>query len=134
MNLFAYGTLRPEASRFALIADQVVAQVEGSIEGRLFVLPEGNPILVEGSDAGIVKGELLLLPDLPQLLRDIDRIEGIAHPASPYHRVQRQVQTVRGDDIAFVYVCKPDRVSQVTAGATELHQGDWFAWSESGGS
>lgn len=127
MNLFVYGTLRPGASRFAAIEGRVSAQAEAWLEGRLFRLPSGEPILLEGGEASMVLGELLVLPDSPLVLRELDALEGVNTPDSPFQRVQRQVQSARGDDLAFVYLCKPDAVYSVLADGVEIASGDWLA-------
>lgn len=132
MNVFVYGTLRPGASRWAAIEARVTAQAEAWLEGRLFVLADGNPILVESSEAAMVRGDLLVLPDSPAVLTELDRLEGVVDPRSPYQRVERQVQSVRGDDLAFVYVCKPDVAYQVLADGHEVAEGDWFYYAPRG--
>lgn len=126
MNLFVYGTLRRGASRYDQIASLVYDECEAFIDARLFVLPDGEPILVEGEPCYPVAGELLTLADSPVILQRLDEIEGVRDPDSPYHRVQRRVQSARGDDLAWVYLCRSEAMGEVVLGGHELYDGDWL--------
>jgi len=126
MNVFVYGALRPGGSLFDEIQDMVHGETDAYFEGRLFVLEEGYPIVVEGPEAYPVTGVLLDVPESPISLERLDRIEGVRDPKSPYRRVQRRVGSDRGDEMAWIYVCKEDFFGSVMSACTELDQGDWF--------
>lgn len=127
MRFFAYGSLRPGGSLHHLIERDVSEHWPGYIEGRLFLLPIGYPILVEGDRSYPVTGDVLEMPDSPIVLRRLDEIEATAVPDSPYLRVQRLVGSDRGDTMAWVYVCKDTELATVMSVSSELEDGDWFA-------
>ena len=129
MNFFAYGPLRPGGNRHSEIADMVHGQCEGYFEGRLFVRDDGLPILVEAEPAYPVLGAMLDLPDSPVVLERLDAVIGTRDPRSVYLRVQRRIGCDRGDEMAWVYLCKDTEVATVAAGSEEILEGDWFLHS-----
>jgi gamma-glutamylcyclotransferase (GGCT)/AIG2-like uncharacterized protein YtfP len=128
MEFFTYGTLRPGGDLYGQIEAVVVDDYEASLEGRLFVLPSGYPILVEAEPGYPIMGRILTLPDSPVTLQRLDRIEGSGRPDSLYLRVTRRVITARGDTMAWVYVCKSEHATGVLSSSQELIDGDWFGY------
>ena len=126
MDFFAYGTLRPGGELYGQIQEVVLDECGATIEGRLFVLSEGYPILVLAEPGYPITGRLLTLPDSPVTLERLDRIEGVRLPNSPYIRVQRRIVTDRGDTMAWMYICKSEQAGWVLNAASELVQGDWL--------
>ena len=106
----------------------VHGECDAWLEARLFALPEGYPILLDSRSGYPVTGVLLELPDSPITLRRLDEIEGVKDPGSPYRRVQRRVGCDRGDEMAWLYVCRDDAITRVTANGTEVLSGDWLSY------
>lgn len=130
MNLFAYGSFRPGGSRHSQIEELVQDVCEGYFEGRLFVAADiGQAILVETEPAYPVLGSMLDLPDSPVILQRLDTIVGVRDPRSPYSRVQRRIGSDRGDEMAWVYLCKDTEAAAVQDSAEEIPEGDWFLHS-----
>ena len=102
---------------------------EGYFEGRLFVQENELPVLVEAEPAYPVLGAMLDLPDSPIVLDRLDAIMGTRDPRSVYLRVQRRIGCDRGDEMAWVYLCKDMEVATVAASSAEILEGDWFLLS-----
>ena len=130
MIVFVYGTLRPGASQHEKIEQYVQGAIEGMFEGRLFAMPDGRPIVVDGEPAYPVKGDLLFLADSPAVMEELDRIVGVKNPRSLFQRVQRQVLSDSGDNMVLMYLCKSSETHQVLEEGTELEEGDWFLVEE----
>ncbi len=49
-HLFAYGTLRTDQPESKMFADKLISSIPAKLQGRLYVLPEGYPILEVSSN------------------------------------------------------------------------------------
>jgi gamma-glutamylcyclotransferase (GGCT)/AIG2-like uncharacterized protein YtfP len=129
MNVFAYGRLRSGGGDlYDQVKDRVLETCPAVLEGRLFALADGRAIAVEGEPSYPVQGEVLTTADSPTILKLLDGLFEVRHPDSPYHRVQRRVLSDRGDELAWVYLCKHDALSHVFMDGSEIEDGDWLVW------
>ena len=122
-RLFVYGTLRPEASAFHLLAAVVVKQ-EAAVLVDHALVGEGHryPWCVD-APGGEVAGELLWLRDPEETLAILDEYEGVDGAEPEYRRVIAPVLTREGPSDAWVYVGGP----AAPPGAGPVSGGDWLA-------
>ncbi len=74
LNVFVYGTLKPEEANFAYYCGRKVKeQIPAYTWGHLYALPIGYPAMTEGKNK--VRGILLTFID-PNILNSLDRLEG----------------------------------------------------------
>lgn len=122
-RLFVYGTLRPGASAFELVADRVEAHLPAVLVDHV-LYGEGHryPWCVE-APGGEVAGDLLWLRQPDQTLALVDEYEGIDGLDAEYRRVIAQVLTEEGPTTAWVYVGS----DIVPPGAGRIRGDDWVA-------
>lgn len=112
MNLlFVYGSLRPGACNFDVVAPYVKKSCPAYISGKLYQLSTGYPMLVYG-EFGKVAGELLLLDQAEAAFKVLDDFEdfyGAGNPLNEYERICANVWISVTNHIneAFVYACPP---------------------------
>jgi gamma-glutamylcyclotransferase (GGCT)/AIG2-like uncharacterized protein YtfP len=124
-RLFIYGTLLPDLVRPPL--DALVARLASlgpaTVRGRLFDLGP-YPGLVLDDAALPVHGELLALPDDPDVLRVLDDYEG----SCLYRRVECRATTAHaGTASCWVYECHAD-----LSRAVSIPHGDYREWCRMG--
>lgn len=122
-RLFVYGTLRPEASAFHLVADAVVRH-EAAVLVDHALVGEGHryPWCLD-SPGGEVTGDVLWLREAEQTLVVLDQYEGVGEATPEYRRVIAPVLTRDGPSSAWVYVGGPG----VSPDAGPVRGGDWLA-------
>ena len=121
-HLFVYGTLMSGGENHRLLARRAELIGPGQVRGRLFVV-DYFPGLVDSDDpAKTVAGEVWRL-DEPDVLRELDELEGCAESPPLFVRASRSV-AVDGDGTlsAWVYL-----YARSIAGLRPIPSGDWRA-------
>ena len=122
-RLFVYGTLRPRASAYDLVAGSVVAHCPAVLIDYVLV-GEGHryPWCVE-SPGNEISGDLLWLRDVEATLAALDSFEGVEEPDPEYRRVIGSILTQEGPSTAWVYVGGHG----MPPGTDPIFGGDWIA-------
>jgi gamma-glutamylcyclotransferase (GGCT)/AIG2-like uncharacterized protein YtfP len=119
-RLFVYGTLLPGHAARSMIADHVHDVASATTTGKLFVLPQGFPVLVDDG-AAPVQGEVLMLSNLGSALSLTDEYEG-----ELFQRITKTVVMSSGQQVsAWCYV--PRDLSVIAEGLF-LDHGDWIRY------
>lgn len=122
-RLFVYGTLRPSAPAYDLVADAVIDHCPAVLIDHVLV-GEGHryPWCIE-SPGGEVTGDLLWLSDAERTLAALDGYEGVDDDHPEYRRVIGAILTEHGPESAWVYVGGPASPPD----ARPVAGGDWLA-------
>lgn len=122
-RLFVYGTLRPQASGYDLVA-AAVRRHEPAVLPGYGLVGEGHryPWCVEAPSREVA-GALLWLRRPATVLATLDRYEGVAEAEPEYRRLALEVVTARGLRTAWVYVGGP----AVPGEARPVPGDDWLA-------
>jgi gamma-glutamylcyclotransferase (GGCT)/AIG2-like uncharacterized protein YtfP len=122
-HLFVYGTLMSGGENHHLLVRKAELIGPGRMRGRFFLV-DYYPGLVESDDPGdIVVGEVWRLLE-PEILHELDELEGCTEVPPLFIRASRTV-TTDGDGMlsAWVYV-----YARSTAGLPPIPSGDWRAF------
>lgn len=119
-HLFVYGTLMSGGENHPLLARRAELIGPGRMRGRFFLV-DYYPGLVESEDLGdIVVGEVWRLLE-PDILRELDELEGCTEVPPLFTRASRAVTIDGGGALsAWVYV-----YARSTAGLRPIPSGDW---------
>jgi len=127
-HLFAYGTLRPDRAPpgIAAVARRLGRVAAATISGRLYDLGSYPGAVLDPCTNAKVHGEVLRLPDDPDVLARLDAYEGF-DPSEPrrslFVRVTTRATLTDGRTLAcWVYV-----YNREPAGAPLLAGGRWSA-------
>lgn len=130
--LFVYGTLLQHGSNHCLLAPYSVFNCPATVQGQLWHLPAGYPMLFAGS--GRVCGELVHYRDEQKLLAVIDELEdyyGPGHQDNVYERTRLTVTDWTGVIYeAWGYCCPPGKEAWMQAGAIPVPSGDWRSFQQ----
>lgn len=134
--VFVYGTLKPGERNYWICADRVVKSSPATVQGRLYHLPLGYPVLTPGGDP--VKGCLLYFRDVTilQILDDYEQHDptdmeqlypDLAIEEHQYTRQQLEVYDSQGQPLglAWTYTMTPEQVSRLRG--KYLATGEWSA-------
>ena len=123
-----YGSLRPGASNFSLVASYVRELHRAYIQGALYHLPVGYPTVIYGT-GGKVQGELLRLEPLTEALALLDAYEvfsGSGASGNEYERIRGLARRETGQTYAAdMYVCPPAEINGCKAAGILIPDGDW---------
>lgn len=129
--VFVYGSLRPGASNFSLVAPYVQETLPAYVEGKLYHLPTGYPTVICG-ERGKVRGELLRLEPFFEALSLLDELEDYYGPDGPdneYERIWGRVFRETGEtSAAYFYVCPAENVEYCRKAGLIIPTGDWKAF------
>jgi gamma-glutamylcyclotransferase (GGCT)/AIG2-like uncharacterized protein YtfP len=132
--VFAYGTLRPalwpEALRLWLASASCVGR--GSVRGRLYDFGPHPAGVLDLNDHRRIHGEVIALPDEPDLLKKLDEYEGY-DPDRPercdYVRITCRVWMTTGQEVTcWLYAYTRDPGSAVL-----IPHGDYVLWRQEAG-
>lgn len=126
--VFVYGTLRPGASNFSLVAPYVREFHRAYIQGELYHLPAGYPTVIYGT-GGKVQGELLRLEPLAEALALLDEYEvfhGSGASGNEYERIRGMAWRETGQTFdADIYICPPAEINRCKRTGILIPVGDW---------
>lgn len=127
--VFHYGVFQRDAVGFERIRPFVKKVERAKMSGRLYQLPTGLPVVLEGE--GIVWGDLFDFGEkLPMVLRLMDEHEGFDAQdveGSYQRRVVREAEiSATGEKVqAFTWIFPTERFNEREMHAVFAHGGDW---------
>ena len=121
--LFVYGTLRPGAAAHHVVEGDVVRSGAGILFGhRLVGLGRPYPWCVPGTRDDLVRGAVLWIGAIDDVLRQLDRYERATGPDPEYERLIAPVQMEVGTVDCWTYLgVRPPGQAELVPG------GDWLA-------
>jgi len=119
INVFVYGTLKPDESNYVLCADRVISSKPAIAHAYLYHLPLNYPAIVPGD--AITYGYLLTFTDhtILEILDDYEQHEPTAIAPfgsdNDYERREIEVLDLQGDPIglAWAYVMRADQIDRL---------------------
>jgi len=93
--IFVYGTLKHDQRNFLVIADDVLSHEEAFIEGTMYDLGPYPGVVLNGEN--IVKGELMIVKNMPDVIRRLDALEGYRPDDPKYCHYNRRTVDVAID-------------------------------------
>jgi gamma-glutamylcyclotransferase (GGCT)/AIG2-like uncharacterized protein YtfP len=124
MKLFVYGSLSEGLVHFHKIQEFITSSVQASMQGSVYRLKVGYPVLLQaGQDT--ISGQLLELRTTEFLVNLLDEFHGfhkLEESKSLYFRRQVTVETENGSVIAWAYVLNPNKLPKTAA---LIIGGDW---------
>jgi len=119
-RLFAYGELRSGQQARSMIEDHVASWQPATMQGSIYVLSDGYPALVPGSD-DLVTGEVVTLKDLAAVFALLDAFEG-----ESYTRIMQKARLADGSESwTWVYALADPAQAEH---AEHVVSGDWVEW------
>ncbi|MBW4523615.1 MAG: gamma-glutamylcyclotransferase [Phormidium tanganyikae FI6-MK23] len=119
INVFVYGTLKPDENNYFLCADRVISSTPAIAHAYLYHLPFSYPVIVPGN--AVTHGYLLTFHDraILEILDDYEQHEPEAIASfgsdNDYERREIEVFDLKGDSIglAWAYVMKPEQIDRL---------------------
>lgn len=131
INVFVYGTLKPDETNYFLCADSVISAVPAIVRAALYHLPIGYPAIVPGNS--ITYGDLLTFHD-PVVLESLDDYEqhdpetiALFGSDNNYERKEIEIFDVNGNSIglAWAYVMTLEQIDRLNG--ILIPDGVWYS-------
>lgn len=132
--IFVYDTLMRGMPNHHLLQEHMVQCLKATIKGKLYHLPKGYPIIIEGGYWN-VHGEAIKIHENSSLLGMLDELEGYFGPGNPDNKYERVEKEVHLPDMAWkvsaiVYVCPEEKRNEIIKTGLLVNGGDWRKFIE----